>query len=78
MDSDDPKVQEILTTLDDTLSPEFVDNLETIYGLIQNLPDKPTETPKIGFRQDMSEKKQNIYNNKILKEVFKIRSGITK
>ena len=53
IDSEDPKVQEILTILDDNLDPEFIDNLDTIYNLIQELPDKPTETPKIGFRQNI-------------------------
>ena len=51
VDSDDPKVQEILNILDDNLDSEFIDNLEAVYNLIQELPDKPKETPKIGFRE---------------------------
>ena len=55
INSDDPKVQEILTILDDNLDPEFIDDLETVYNLIQELPDKPTERPKMGFRQTANE-----------------------
>ena len=47
--NDDPKVQEILNILDDNVNSEFIDNLETVYNLVQELPDKPKETPKIGF-----------------------------
>ena len=46
---DSAEVQEILTTLDDTLSPEFIENLDTILSLIRELPDKP-EKQKIGFK----------------------------
>ena len=49
--SDSPEVQEILTTLDDTLNSEFIENLDTILSLIRELPDKPTETPKVGFKE---------------------------
>ena len=49
--NDDPKVQEILNILDDNVNPEFIEDLETVYNLIQELPDKPTETPKVGFRE---------------------------
>ena len=55
VNNDDPKVQEILTILDDNLDSEFIENLETIYSLIQDLPDKSTEKPKIGFRQAVNE-----------------------
>ena len=55
VDNDDPKVQEILTILDDNLDSEFIDDLETVYNLIQELPDKSTEPPKIGFRQAVNE-----------------------
>ena len=48
--SDSPEVQEILTTLDDTLNPEFIENLDTILSLIRELPDKP-EKQKIGFKE---------------------------
>ena len=47
---DSPEVQEILTTLDDTLNPEFIENLDTILSLIRELPDKP-EKGKIGFNK---------------------------
>tara|TARA_B100001113_G_scaffold168853_1_gene138139 strand:+ start:501 stop:1007 length:507 start_codon:yes stop_codon:yes gene_type:complete len=47
---DSAEVQEILTTLDDTLSPEFIENLDTILSLIRELPDKP-EKKKIGFKE---------------------------
>ena len=47
---DSPEVQEILTTLDDTLNPEFIENLDTILSLIRELPDKP-EKQKIGFKK---------------------------
>ena len=47
--NDDPKVQEILNILDDNLDSEFIDDLETVYNLIQELPDKPTEKPKVGI-----------------------------
>jgi len=47
---DSAEVQEILTTLDDTLSPEFIENLDTILSLIRELPDKP-EKGKIGFNK---------------------------
>lgn len=52
IDSDDPKVQEILNLLDDNLSidSEFLTDVQTILDLIQELPDKPTEKQKIGFR----------------------------
>ena len=46
---DSAEVQEILTTLDDTLSPEFIENLDKILSLIRELPDKP-EKQKIGFK----------------------------
>ena len=36
---------------------EFIENLEVIYNLIQELPDKPTEPSKIGFREDISEER---------------------
>ena len=49
--NDDPKVQEILNILDDNVNPEFIEDLETVYNLIQELPDKPTETPKVGFNK---------------------------
>ena len=49
--NDDPKVQEILNILDDNLDSEFIDDLETVYNLIQELPDKPTEKPKVGFKE---------------------------
>jgi hypothetical protein len=55
IDSDDPKVQEILTILDDNVDSEFIDDLETVYNLIQELPDKPKEKSKIGFRQAANE-----------------------
>ena len=58
--SDDPKVQEILTILDDNLDSEFIEDLETIYNLIQELPDKSQEKEKIGFRQAANE----LYINK--------------
>jgi len=58
VDSDDPKVQEILNLLDNNLDPEFIDDLEAVYNLIQELPDKPTETPKVGFRSSLQEKLQ--------------------
>ena len=52
LDSNDPKVQEILNLLDDNLSidSEFLTDIQTILDLIEELPDKPTERPKIGFR----------------------------
>ena len=52
LDSNDPKVQEILNLLDDNLSidSEFLTYIQTILDLIEELPDKPTERPKIGFR----------------------------
>ena len=53
--NDDPKVQEILNILDDNLDSEFIDDLETVYNLIQDLPDKPTEPSKVGFRQAANE-----------------------
>ena len=49
---DSAEVQEILTTLDDTLSPEFIENLDKILSLIRELPDKP-EKQKIGFRNEI-------------------------
>ena len=49
IDNDDPKVQEILNILDDNLDSEFINDLETVYNLIQELPDKPTEKEKIGY-----------------------------
>ena len=52
INNDDPKVQEILNILDDNVNPEFIEDLETVYNLIQELPDKPTETPKVGFREE--------------------------
>ena len=55
IDSDDPKVQEILNILDDRINSEFIDDLETVYNLIQDLPDKPTEPSKVGFRQAANE-----------------------
>ena len=55
VDNDDPKVQEILNILDDNLDSEFIDDLDTIYSLIQELPDKSTEPSKIGFRQAANE-----------------------
>ena len=55
VDSEDPKVQEILNLLDDNLDSEFIENLEVIYNLIQELPDKSNEPSKIGFRQAVSE-----------------------
>jgi len=51
IDNDDPKVQEILNILDDNVNSKFIEDLETVYNLIQELPDKPTETPKIGFEE---------------------------
>ena len=53
--SDDPKVQEILNLLDNNLDSEFIEDLNQIYNLIQELPDKPTEPSKIGFRQSVEE-----------------------
>ena len=53
--NDDPKVQEILTILDDNLDSEFIDDLEKIYDIIQELPDKSNEPSKIGFRQAVNE-----------------------
>ena len=47
---DSAEVQEILTTLDDTLSSEFIESLDTILSLIRELPDKP-EKQKIGFNK---------------------------
>ena len=55
VDNDDPKVQEILTILDDNLDSEFIDDLEKIYDIIQELPDKSNEPSKIGFRQAVNE-----------------------
>ena len=55
VDNDDPKVQEILTILDDNLDSEFIDDLEKIYDLIQELPNKSNEPSKIGFRQAVNE-----------------------
>jgi hypothetical protein len=55
VDNDDPKVQEILTILDDNLDSEFIDDLEKIYDLIQELPNKSNEPSKIGFRQTVNE-----------------------
>ena len=55
IDSEDPKVQEILNLLDDNLDPEFIDDLEAVYNLIQELPDKPTDKPKVGFKQSLNE-----------------------
>ena len=55
IDSNDPKVQEILNILDDNLDSEFIDDLDKVYSLIQGLPDKPTEIPRIGFRQAVDE-----------------------
>tara|TARA_Y100000592_G_C5372096_1_gene269074 strand:+ start:419 stop:835 length:417 start_codon:yes stop_codon:yes gene_type:complete len=60
INSDDPKVQEILNILDDNLDSEFIDDLEKVYNLIQELPDKPTEKQKIGFKQAANE----LYINK--------------
>ena len=51
VDNDDPKVQEILNILDDNVNSEFIEDLKTVYNLVQELPDKPTETPKIGFEE---------------------------
>ena len=45
-----PEVQEILNTLDDTLNPEFIENLDIILSLIRELPDKP-EKQRIGFNK---------------------------
>ena len=70
--NDDPKVQEILNILDDNLDSEFIDDLEKVYNLIQELPDKPTDTPKIGFRQNLSEERKNQF--KINKNVKKKRN----
>ena len=47
---DSPEVQEILNTLDDTLNPEFIENLDIILSLIRELPDKP-EKQRIGFNK---------------------------
>ena len=57
LNSDDPKVQEILNLLDDNLSvdSEFLTDIQTILDLIGELPDKPTERPKMGFRQTANE-----------------------
>ena len=67
VDSDDPKVQEILNLLDDNLDPEFIEDLETIYELIQELPDKSTEPSKIGFRETVDE----LYIDKNFKDVVR-------
>ena len=63
--NDDPKVQEILNILDDNVNPEFIEDLETVYNLIQKLPDKPTDKPKVGFKSN-------------LQETLQIRAGIIK
>jgi len=51
--ADDPIVQQILTILDNNLSidSEFLGDIQEVLDLIQELPDKPTEKEKIGFRQ---------------------------
>jgi hypothetical protein len=55
--ADDPIVQQILTILDNNLSidSEFLGDIQEILDLIQELPDKPTEKQKIGFRQAANE-----------------------
>ena len=78
VDSEDPKVQEILNLLDDNLDSEFIENLEVIYNLIQELPDKPTEPSKIGFREDISEERKTQTDNNILMKTLQIRAGIIK
>ena len=49
--ADDPVVQEIVTILDDNLSidSKFIEDIQMVLDLIQELPDKPKEKPKIGF-----------------------------
>ena len=61
LSADDPIVQEILTILDNNLSvdTEFLNDVQHILDLIQELPDKP-EKQKIGFRQAVDE----LYINK--------------
>ena len=66
--SDDPKVQEILNLLDDNLDPEFIEDLEKVYNLIQELPDKSTEPSKIGFRNESKEKLKESLRNWFKKE----------
>jgi hypothetical protein len=65
IDNDDPKVQEILNILDDNLDSEFIGDLETVYELVQGLPDKEKDKPKVGFRSN-------------LQEILQIRAGIIK
>jgi len=63
VNNDDPKVQEILNILDNNLDSEFIEDLETVYNLIQELPDKPTEKPKVGFREDDRKNNPGLWAN---------------
>ena len=57
LDNDDPKVQEILNILDNNLSvdSEFLSDIQKVLDLIEELPNKPTEREKIGFKQSVEE-----------------------
>jgi len=51
LNNDDPTVQEIINILDNNLSidSKFLEDIQTVLDLIQELPNKSTEKPKIGF-----------------------------
>ena len=51
--ADDPITQEILTILDSNLSidSKFLEDIQTVLDLIQELPDKPGDKQKIGFNK---------------------------
>ena len=67
--ADDPITQEILTILDDNLSidSEFLADIQKVLDLIQELPDKPTQKKKIGFRREENISEERFYQKKLIR-----------
>ena len=54
-DDVDAIAQQILTLIDNDTEGDLRTQFKELSQLINSLPDKPTETPKIGFRQAANE-----------------------
>ena len=54
-DEIDAIAQQILTLIDNDTEGDLRTQFKELDQLINSLPDKPTETPKIGFRQAVNE-----------------------
>ena len=54
-DDVDAIAQQILTLIDRDTEGDLRTQFKELNQLINSLPDKPTETPKIGFRQTANE-----------------------